>query len=121
MRVSQHALHPCIPCMLLLAVRAVHAASPPVFEPVEAYPLGNVAEPVVSGALDGDGLLDLVNANTGADGSSSGDTVSVLLGRTDSFEGLGEFPAGDRPEGVALGHFDADGNLDAVTSNLEDD
>jgi hypothetical protein len=67
------------------------------------------------GDVDGDGALDIVTAN------ELSDSVSVLLG-----DGSGGFAApagssliaaGHRPESVALGDLDGDGDLDIVTAN----
>lgn len=86
------------------------------FDPVVSFLLANVNPvSVATGDLDGDGLDDIVAAN-----SNSFD-VSVLLN-----QGGGVFPAlvpdqnvlvGDGPNQASLGDLDNDGDLDVVTSN----
>ena len=90
------------------------------FEPAGVYPLGRVPEPLAVDDLNGDGFLDVVVANTAADGGPGGDNVSVLRGVGDgTFTHVGEFPVGGkRPEGVTLARIDGDAFLDAVTANF---
>jgi hypothetical protein len=89
------------------------------FEPARTYGVGNGPEAMVCGDLNGDEKNDLVTANTGLGDGAGGNAVTVLLSRGDgTFIAHGPFPAGDRPEGVAVGHFNADSKLDVVTANM---
>lgn len=89
------------------------------FDPAAKYAMGHVPEALAVGDLNLDGFPDVVIANTSSDGEPGGNGLSVLLGRGDgSFDVLGVFPAGSRPEGVALGLFNGDESLDAVTANF---
>jgi hypothetical protein len=91
------------------------------FDPPVDYALDRVPEVVVAGDLNRDGVMDLAIANTGS-GTTGGDSVSFLLGNGDgSFDVLGPYRAGDRPEGLALALANADQALDAVTADHEGD
>lgn len=88
---------------------------PLVNYPVDAFPIG-----IATGDFNGDGNLDLVTANNGANNDNTGSTVSVLLG-----DGTGAFQAqqsisvgaaGTGPFAIATGDFNDDGYSDiAVT------
>jgi hypothetical protein len=65
------------------------------------------------GDVDGDGVLDLVVADTGADG-----LVSVLHGLGDgTFGTRTDYPVGNHPNNAALADFNGDGLLDIATSD----
>jgi hypothetical protein len=67
---------------------------------------------VATADLNGDGLADLVVAN-----SSSGD-VSALLGHGDgNFDAEIRSPAGDHPVSLALGDLNGDGKIDIAVAN----
>ena len=67
---------------------------------------------VVAGDFNGDQQLDLAVA------SSSGTTISVLLGNgTGSFGASTPVSAGASPFSVVVGDFNGDGKLDIVTAN----
>jgi hypothetical protein len=69
------------------------------------------------GDVDGDGDLDLVAANSGGPTPRSG-TVSVRLNLGwGVFSGGSEVTVVGRPEDIALGDVDGDGDLDLLTSN----
>ncbi len=76
---------------------------------------------VAVGDVNGDDDLDVVVANSGTDvfGTTSDDTVRVLLG--DGAGGLALQPetyaVGERPRRVVLGDFDGDDRLDIATAN----
>ena len=68
------------------------------------------------GDLDGDGVPDLVTANSGPG------NVSVLLGNGDgTFQSQQAFGVGSGPFSVAIGDLDGDGVPDLVTANIESD
>jgi FG-GAP-like repeat/RTX calcium-binding nonapeptide repeat (4 copies) len=74
--------------------------------------------------IDGDGDLDLVVANPGADPSAltpdSGNTISILRNNGDgSFAAPVSVTTGVGPR-VATGDFDADGDFDLMTANSTD-
>ncbi|MEJ2287876.1 MAG: VCBS repeat-containing protein, partial [Deinococcales bacterium] len=87
------------------------------FATATPFTAGNSPWSVAVGDFNGDGRPDLTTANN-ADG-----TVSVLLG-----DGRGGFtPAtnspftvGSKPQSVAVGDFNGDGNLDLATANYHD-
>jgi hypothetical protein len=67
---------------------------------------------MATGDFNGDGKLDLVVANLGAN------TVSVFLGKPDgTFGPKVDYPTGLQPFAVATGDFNGDGNLDIVVTN----
>jgi hypothetical protein len=71
---------------------------------------------VIARDVNGDGNLDLVTADSGAD------SVSVLLGKGDgSFKTHADFAAGSQPVSVAAGDFNGDGKLDLATANFNND
>jgi hypothetical protein len=66
---------------------------------------------MATGDFNGDGKLDLVVANLGAN------TVSVFLGKPDgTFGPKVDYPTGLQPFAVATGDFNGDGNLDIVVT-----
>src|SRR5207253_781232 len=77
---------------------------------------GDYSNGVAAGDHDGNGIIDLVTAN------SYGNSVGVLPG-----DGLGNFgssvnyDAGGYPTSIVLGDFTHDGNLDVATSNYYSD
>jgi VCBS repeat protein len=84
------------------------------FKPMQSYAAGNEPEGVDIGDLNGDGKPDLAVMNV------KGGTVSVLVGNGDgSFQppvGYAFGSAYSLAHDVALGDFDADGNLDLAVS-----
>ncbi|GGJ58568.1 FG-GAP repeat domain-containing protein [Deinococcus roseus] len=85
------------------------------FQSMVTYPVGSVPTSVAVGDLNADGNLDVVVTNNGAH------TISVLLGNGDAtlqtqqtytVTGTNPFPFD-----VALGDYNGDGKLDAVTSD----
>jgi hypothetical protein len=74
---------------------------------------GKYPHSVAMGDFNGDGVADVVVANT------ADNTVSVLLGNGDgSFEVARDFPTGVNPYSVAVGHFHDPNILDLVVANL---
>jgi hypothetical protein len=81
----------------------------PVFYATGTHPLG-----VAVGDFRHIGVLDLVTA----DCSTSGGTVSVLLGNGDgTFRSPVQYLTAPHCSAVAVGDFNGDGNLDIVTAN----
>jgi hypothetical protein len=83
--------------------------------------VGSGAVALAVGDFNQDGNLDIVTAN------QNDDTVSVLLGRGDgTFAPSATYSVHDAagngltPDAVAVGDFNADGNLDIVTANYDD-
>ena len=96
-------------CVLLTAAAPSFAEG---FLPPMEYPVDSPAAAEV-GDFNGDGVLDLVVAN------SASASVSILLGNGDgSFQEPLIFAAGDTPRSVAVGDFDGDGNLDVAAADL---
>jgi FG-GAP-like repeat/Cep192 domain 4 len=76
------------------------------------FPTGATPISVVTGDLNGDGIVDLVTAN------SSDNTISVLLGKADgTFNPKVDYMTGTGPALVAIGDFNGDGNLDLAVAN----
>jgi hypothetical protein len=90
------------------------------FAPPIRYATGHVPEAIALGDLDRDGILDAVIANTYASTDIVAGDVSVFLGTaSDGFRSNGQWPVGDRPEGLLLADIDRDEVLDVVTANID--
>ena len=86
-------------------------------DPVE-YGVGVDPRWVTLGDVDGNGTLDLVVANEGADGPAS---VSVLLGKGDgTFDANRDYVSGWGQRWTALGDLNGDGALDIFTMSTVD-
>ncbi len=86
------------------------------------YETGTGPNSIAIGDLDGDGVPDIVTANSAADLISSGpDTVTVLI-RTSSgtIKSRTDYTIGKGPDAVSLGDVNRDGRLDIVTANYTD-
>ena len=84
------------------------------FEPAPGSPFsaGLFPQSVAVGDFNGDGKLDLVEANAG------NTTVKVLLGNgAGGFTADGAFPVGSLPHSVAVADLNGDGKPDIVTAN----
>ncbi len=86
---------------------------PAIFAQLDELITGEGSHGVSSGDVNGDGLIDLVVAN------SSADSVSVLFGRGDgTFESAVNYAVGgDQPKSVILADLNGDGLLDLMTAN----
>src|SRR5438552_2551988 len=96
----------------------ITGAAPLSFTAKQDFPTGTTPVSVTVGDLNGDGKLDLVVANDGAN------TVSVLLNTTapgaaaPSFAAKQDFVTGNTPFSVTLGDVNLDGKLDLAVANL---
>jgi hypothetical protein len=76
---------------------------------------GSQPQSVATGDFNGDGKLDLVEADYGSN------TVSVLLGNGDgTFRPRATYATGRSPIAVSVGDFNGDGKLDLAVSNSVD-
>jgi hypothetical protein len=92
-------------------VPSVILFGPPTYDPTAANPFG-----VAVGDINGDGIPDIVTANSV--GYGSGGTVSVLLGKGDgTFGPRTDYDVGDGALIPALADLNGDGRLDIVTAN----
>jgi hypothetical protein len=102
-----------------LSVEALDGRCLPSFSPAVSYPTGVNLRETVTADFDNDGHLDLATSNF--DPTTSSSRVSVLLG-----DGVGGFGAPRHSAGgasggaLAVGDFNADGNLDLVTTHVYD-
>ncbi len=88
------------------------AASDPLFAPFRSFDAGSHPSCVAIGDLNGDGIPDLVLAN------SWSDNVSVLLGNGDgTFGAKTDFGTGVTPFSVAIGDLNRDGIPDLAVAN----
>ncbi len=86
-----------------------------MFPNVATYVVNLAPRGISLGDIDGDGILDLVAANTGGGG---GGTVSVQLGNGDgTFQAKTDYTVGAQPTSAALADFNGDGLLDIATSD----
>jgi hypothetical protein len=97
----------------LLLSSALHAEAQTIsFIESKDYAVGLAPVSVAAGDFNGDGLIDLVVANSGSD------TVSVLLSnRNGNFQAARSFAAGHNPQSVAVGDFNGDGSLDLAIAD----
>ena len=77
-----------------------------------AYQAGGNSGAVISADFNGDGLADLVVANSGTT------SVSILLGNGDgTFKPRADYPTGGNSPMMATGDFNGDGRLDLAVAN----
>ena len=73
---------------------------------------GSTPSPNEAADFNGDGLDDIVTANTATN------TVSVLLGNGNgTFQPRADYVCGNGPHGVAVADFDGDGDIDIAAAN----
>jgi hypothetical protein len=83
-----------------------------LFQEPLLFPVGDLPRSGALGDVNGDGLVDVVTAN------SWGNDISVLLGNGDgSFQAQQRFAVGEEPYAIALGDVNNDGVLDVATGN----
>lgn len=89
------------------------------FGAVDTFDVGSAPGDVAVGDMNGDGIQDLVVANSGMRGFPAAvddSTVSVLLGvGNGEFEAHVTFEVGHSPTSIALGDIDSDGKLDIAS------
>ncbi len=78
-----------------------------------SYPVGTGPTGVARADLDGDGLLDLIVANTGAD------NIAVILGAHPAWPAI-TTQVGLSPTSIAVADFNLDGRLDVAVANTDD-
>ena len=89
------------------------------FQAQRTFGVGDYPMDVAIGDMDGDAWPDLVVANYGHL-TSGGRSVSYLRGRGDgTFSPQEVFTVSNRPNSVALGDFDEDGDLDIVAGTVD--
>jgi hypothetical protein len=86
--------------------------------PNTSLPKGAHPKAIALADVNGDGILDLVVADTGVYGGTPGMNVSVLLGKGDgTFQLAQNFPTGQKPYAVAVADVNGDGHPDIITAN----
>jgi VCBS repeat protein/Big-like domain-containing protein len=86
------------------------------FQSQVVYQVGNSPWAIAAGDFNGDGIPDLVVANSDQIGS-----VSVLLGNGDgTFQPQAAYPTGSFPDALVLADFNNDGILDIATADSGD-
>ena len=89
------------------------------FQPRVDYASGYAPYSVAVGDFNVDGKLDLAVANYGLRSHEHGN-VTVLLGNGDgTFQAPVNYPAGDKPDSIAVGDFNNDGIPDLVVADTE--
>jgi redox-regulated HSP33 family molecular chaperone len=78
--------------------------------------VGTPGYALAAGDLNGDGVLDLVAANS----ATTDNTVTVYLGNGGTFTQTQVYAVGTTPTGVALADFNNDGLLDIIVTNTGD-
>jgi hypothetical protein len=85
------------------------------------YPAGPGIEATAAGDFTGKGNLDVVVADTVANGEGTNNQVGVLLNNGDgTFQPVQEYTVGNTPISVAVGDFNGDKKLDIAVFNAQD-
>jgi hypothetical protein len=91
------------------------------FAAPQLIPVGGQPFNLAVGDFNGDGKLDLAVVD-GSDGSTTGQTVEVSLGKSDgTFQPGVRYTTGLSPIGVTVGDFNGDGKLDLAVTNSDSD
>ncbi len=78
------------------------------------FPSGPTPSPNEAADFNGDGIADMVTANT------SGSTVSVFMGLGNGhFAPRTDYTVGSQPHGIAVLDIDGDGDIDIATANTQ--
>ncbi len=94
------------------ALQVLEGRTLPSFVAPALFPVGTNPEALAVGDFNGDGIPDVVTANTGAN------TLSVLLGNGDgSFQAARTIPVGAVPDAVAVADLAGNGILDLVVAD----
>ena len=116
MNVGTRALQRSLTLAGVLALVSAAPAAGVTFAPATNFPAGGIPQSVAVGDFNGDGDPDLAVAN---DVSFGYEGVAVLLGAAGgSFAPATQFIAGNRPQSVAVGNFNADSDPDLAVANL---
>jgi large repetitive protein len=97
-------------------VQTVNPVSDNGVVPYSRYGVDTGPQYAAAGDFNGDGIPDLVTANTGSTGTG---TVSILRGNGDgTFQAAVDYPAGAGPLAVTVADFNRDGKADLAVTGV---